>query len=129
MSTSTAPISKGLLWTSYVLSGLPVLMLTVSGVMKFVQPAGMDAEFARLGWPIEKAVTLGAIELACTLLYAIPRTAVLGAILLAGYLGGAVATHLRFGDLWYMPLAVGIVLWLGLWLREPRLKALLPLRS
>lgn len=137
MSTSpqaaSAPISKGLLWTSYVLSAIPVLMLLFSAYMKIAQPQPKYGEgLAHIGWPIELSLTLAALELTCTLLYLIPRTSVLGAVLLAAYLGGATATHLRVGDPLQSvltPAILGMILWLGLWLREPRLKALLPLRS
>jgi len=127
---SSAHISKGLLYTSYVLSALPVLMLLFSAYMKIAQPQPKYAEgMAHIGWPVELSLALAALEITCTVLYLIPRTSVLGAVLLAAYLGGATATHVRVGDPWYTPVALGLMLWLGLWLREPRLKALLPLRS
>ena len=71
---------------------------------------------------------LGILEVACTVIYLIPRTAVLGAILLTGYLGGATATHVRIGEPWFMPVLLGVVVWLGIYLRDPRLRALIPLR-
>jgi hypothetical protein len=74
-------------------------------------------------------VRIAIVELACVLLYAIPRTSVLGAILLTGYLGGAISTHVRAGEPFYLPLGVGVIVWLGLFLRDARLRALLPLRS
>jgi len=74
-------------------------------------------------------VALGILELACTIIYAIPRTAVLGAILLTGYLGGAILTHLRIGDPFWNPIIPGVLVWLGLYLRDPRLRALAPLRK
>lgn len=127
---STAPVSKGRFWTGILLSTLPVLMLLLSAGMKIVQPGPDFAKgFAHLGWPMQLAVPLAVLELTCTLLYVIPRTSVLGAILLAAYLGGAVATHVRVGDPWFIPVLLGIMLWLGLWLREPRLHSLTPLRS
>lgn len=82
-----------------------------------------------MGWSADKMMAIGFVELACTAIYLIPRTAVLGAILLAAYMGGAVATHVRVGDVFFVQVLVGVFVWLGLWLREPRLKALLPLRS
>jgi hypothetical protein len=92
----------------------------------------LDA-FAHLGWPLSNANTLGVLLLACTALYAIPRTSILGAILLTGYLGGAVATHSRVGDPLFshvlFPTYLGVLLWLGLYLRDERLRPLLPLRS
>ena len=126
---TVAPVSKKMLWAGYIVSALPVLLLLFSGVAKFVQPAGMDEEFKRLGWDGVRPTTLGIVELACTIVYIIPRTAVLGAILLAAYLGGATATHVRIGDPFYSPIILGVLLWLGLYLRDPRLRSLVPLRS
>lgn len=82
----------------------------------------------KLGWPASAAATILTLELGCLALYLIPQTAVLGAVLLTGYLGGAVATHLRVGESPAAAVIVGIVAWLGLYLREPRLRALAPLR-
>jgi hypothetical protein len=77
---------------------------------------------------VSLAFAIGVVEIGCTIVYLIPRTAILGAILLTGYLGGAILTHLRIGDpSWVMPLLLGVVLWGGLWLRDPRLRALTPL--
>ena len=123
------PVSKKMLWTGRILSALPVLMLILSAVMKFVMPPDAAKGFEHLGYPVSLALGLGILELACTVLYVIPRTSVLGAILLAAYLGGATATHVRVGDPFYMPVLLGILVWLGLYLRDPRLRALLPLRS
>jgi uncharacterized membrane protein YphA (DoxX/SURF4 family) len=124
-----APVSKKMLWAGYVASGLPALLLIFSGVMKLIQPEGMPEEFARLGYPAGLAPGIGVVELLCTVLYLIPQTSVLGAILLAGYLGGATATHVRIGDAFIMPIIVGAVLWAGLYLRDPRVRALIPLRK
>jgi hypothetical protein len=115
------------------MSGLVVLFLVFDGVIKFVKPAPVVDAFAHLGWPLSLANVLGTLLLASTALYAIPRTSVLGAILLTGYLGGAVATHLRAGDPLFshvlFPTYLGVLLWGGLYLRDERLKALIPLRS
>jgi hypothetical protein len=120
---------KAALWTGRVLSALPVLMLLMSGVMKFMKNAQAVEGFKHLGWSEHMAVTLGIIELSCTILYCIPATSVLGAILLTGYLGGAVATHLRIGEAQAAGGAIlGVLIWLGLFLREPRLRSLIPLR-
>lgn len=116
------------LWTGYLLSGLPVLMLLMSATMKFLQPAAMQEQLGKLGWPMEKMPALGVVELAATLLYVIPQTSVLGSILLTGYLGGATATHVRVGDSFLIPVLLGVMLWAGLLLREPRLAALVPWR-
>jgi uncharacterized membrane protein YphA (DoxX/SURF4 family) len=123
------PVSKTALWTGRVISALAVLGLLFSGVMKFSKAEGLIKSFEHLGWPEWMAFGLGILEISCTVIYMIPRTAVLGAILLAGYLGGATATHVRVGDPFIFPPLMGILLWLGLYLREPRLRALIPLRS
>ena len=121
--------SKAALWIGRVLSALPVLMLLMSAVMKFVKPPAAVEGFKHLGWPEHFAIYLGIIELACTIIYAIPATSILGAILLTGYLGGAVATHFRIGETQAVSAFVlGIVIWLGLFLREPRLRLLIPFR-
>jgi hypothetical protein len=109
-------------------------MLLFSGVLKLVKPAGAGVveEFTRLGYPENRALGIGILEIACTLVYAIPRTSVLGAILLTGYLGGAVATHVRIGDPFFNvfgPILFGAMIWGGLYLRDERLRALIPLRS
>jgi hypothetical protein len=132
-SIQTIPVSKAKLRTGSILSGLIVLFLTFDAVLKFVKPAPVIQAFAQTGWPDRLAVPLGIILLTCTALYAIPRTSILGAILLTGYLGGAVATHLRAGDPLFshvlFPVYMGVLLWAGLYLREDRLRALVPLRS
>src|SRR5262245_2856015 len=132
--TQMAPISKKTLWAGRVISGVPVLMLLFSGVLKLLRPAGFGVveEFARLGYPESVALGIGILELACTLVYVIPRTSVLGAIILTGYLGGAVATHVRIGDpsfKVFMPILIGALAWGGLYLRDERLRSLIPLRS
>lgn len=112
------------------LSAPPVLMLAMSAVMKFMRPPQVvDAFVGHFGYPIGTLTVLGLVELSCALLYAIPQTAALGAVLVTGYLGGAIATHVRVGEAFVIPLALGLMAWAGLYLREPRLRALLPLRS
>ncbi|CAN5130162.1 DoxX family protein [soil metagenome] len=123
---NTANVSPAALWTGRILSYLPILLLTVSAIMKFVQPAGFEEGLAHLGWSSEKMYLIAIVELLCCVVYLIPRTAILGAILIAAYLGGAVATHVRVGDLFIGPVAVGIAVWLGLYLRDPRLRSLVP---
>ncbi len=124
----TAPVSKTMLWAGRIISALPVLALVLSAVMKLVKPAAVVEGFAHLGWADGLALSLAILELACTLLYVIPQTAVLGAVLLTGYLGGASATLLRVVDPFYAPILLGVLVWLGLFLRDARLRALLPLR-
>ena len=126
-NTPPAPVSKKILWTGRVLSALPVLLFLFSAIMKFLRPPDLAKGFDHLGWPVSLAVGLGILELTCTAIYAIPRTAVLGAILLTGYLGGAIATHVRVGDPYFTQIIMGVMLWGGLYLRDPRLRALIPL--
>ena len=109
------------------LSALCALFLTFSAVMKLAHPPSLGEGFKHLGWPVTTALWIGVVELLCVVLYVLPRTAVLGAILVTGYLGGAIATHARLGEPFIAPLILGIVAWAGLWLRDPRLRALLPL--
>jgi hypothetical protein len=115
-------------WAGRIVSALPVLMLLMSGVMKLIKPAAVVESFAHLGYSDSLALPLGIVELACTVLYIVPQTAVLGAILLTGYLGGAVTTHLRIDEPFIGPIVLGALIWLGLFLRDPRLRALIPLR-
>jgi hypothetical protein len=124
-----AAASKKMLWAGYVTSALPILTLLFSGVVKLVKPTAVVEEFGRLGYAEGLALGIGILELACTVVYAMPRTAVLGAILLTGYLGGATATHVRIGDPFFAPIVIGVLVWGGLWLRDPRLRTLLPFQS
>ncbi len=133
--TQTAPVSKKSLWAGRIMSALVILFLALDVAFKFVKPAPAPVveTFARLGWPLSLGPVLGIVLLVSTALYAIPITSVLGAILLTGYLGGAIATHLRVGDPLFshvlFPTYLGVLLWGGLYLREPRLRALIPLRT
>ena len=121
--------SKAALWTGRVLSGLPTLLLLFSSWMKLSQSPEVTEGFAKFGFAPDLVSKIGVVEAICTILYIIPQTCILGAILLTGYLGGAVVTHLRAGDAFFMPIVLGVILWLGLVLREPRLRSLLPWRS
>lgn len=125
---TTTPVSKIALWTGWIMSVLPVLMLVMSAVMKFLKPQPVLDGFTHLGFPEKLATPLGIVELTCTVLYLIPQTAVLGAILLTGYLGGAICTHVRVGDPFHTVVIFGVLVWGGLFLRDPRLRALIPLR-
>jgi hypothetical protein len=121
-----------MVWTGRILSGLVVLFLLLDGAMKLVPLQEVIDTVGQLGWPTDPVTwrVLGVLLIACALLYAYQRTSLMGAILITAYLGGAVATHARIGS----PLLshtlfgvyVGIIAWAGLWLREPRLRALLP---
>jgi len=127
-SDAHAAVSTKMLWAGRIASALPVLMLLFSGIMKLVKPAAVVEELARLGYPESIALGIGVLELSCTVVYLIPRTSVLGAILLTGYLGGATTTHVRIGDPFFAPVVIGVLVWLGLFLRDERLRALIPLR-
>ncbi len=127
-TTPPAPISKAARVTGWIMTTIPVLMLVMSGVMKIAQNAEVVKGFA--DWPPGSAVTIGILELACTVVYLIPRTSILGAILLAGYLGGATAVSVRLGGATFvLPVVFGVLVWGGLYLRDPRLRALIPFRS
>ncbi len=128
-STHTAPASQMGVRAGFIMSALPVLMLTMSAVMKFVKPQFAVDGTNKLEWDKSFLLGLGIVELACTALYLIPRTAVLGAILLTGYLGGATASHVRVNEPFLIPVVVGVLVWGGLYLRDERVRALVPLRS
>jgi hypothetical protein len=134
MSTivQSAPTSGGMVWTGRVLSGLVVLFLLFDGGIKLIPLEVVLTTSQELGIPVQIARTLGVLTLACTLLYAWPRTAVLGAVLLTGYLGGAIYVHVRAGSPLFSHTLFGVYLgllaWGGLWLRDARLRALFPFR-
>jgi uncharacterized membrane protein YphA (DoxX/SURF4 family) len=129
-SAPAASPSPALLWTGRVISALPALALTLSGIMKFMPPSPeVEKGLDNIGWPIAALVPLGITELVATILYIFPRTSVLGAILITGYMGGAIATHARIGEAFYIQAAIGVLAWLGLYLRDARLRALIPLRQ
>lgn len=124
-----ATIGKKALWGGRIASAIPVLMMAMSASFKLAGGEQMMKDWARFGYPAGALVPVGITELACAVLYLIPRTSALGAILVTGYLGGAVATHVRMSEpVWPAPALLGALAWLGLWLRDPRLRALLPLR-
>lgn len=124
----STPLSRKLLIAGWILTILPVLMLVMSAVMKLTKPPEVIEGFKKLGWDESLALALAIVELGSAIIYLIPRTAVLGAILLTGYLGGAIATHVRLHEPFHIPLILGIVIWGGLYLRDERIRALLPLR-
>ncbi|HYC90780.1 MAG TPA: DoxX family protein [Thermoanaerobaculia bacterium] len=121
------------IWTGRVLSTLAVLFLLFDAIGKLVRPQAVIDGTTQLGFPVSVILPLGIIQLVCLLLYVLPRTSILGALLWTGYLGGAIATHVRLGNPLFshvlFPLYVAALLWLGLWLRETRVRALLPLRA
>ena len=117
--------SKPQLITGRVLTGLVGLFLIVgSGIPKFLDWPGKDEMMSKMGIPLALLPTIGVIEIAITVLYLIPRTAFLGAILISAYLGGAIMTHLRVGDPWFFPIIIGVVMWVALGLRQPAIFAL-----
>jgi len=115
-------------WFGRVLSGLTSLLFLFSAFMKLKGGPEMAQGLTHLGLPEGMVIPLAILEISCTVIYLIPATSVLGAILLAGYIGGAICTHWRVGDPFFVQIALGIFVWLGLYLREPRLKDLIPLR-
>jgi hypothetical protein len=130
MESATQPVSKTSLWAGRIISALVVLFMLFGAVLKFIKAAPVMQGFASFGYPEGLVLTLGTVEIACTVVYAIPRTSILGAILLTGYLGGATAANVRVGDpTFFMPVIFGVLVWAGLFLREDRLRALIPLRS
>jgi len=123
-------VSKPALWTGRIMSTVPVLLMLFSGVAKVMKSAPVVQGFAKFGYPESLIVGLGILEILCCLVYLIPRTSILGAILLTGYLGGATATNVRVGDpSSIVTVILGMLIWGGLYLRENRLRALIPLRS
>jgi hypothetical protein len=130
-NTSVEAISKGQLWTGRVLAGIAVLFLVMDTVFKLVASQMAAEATAQLGYPPHLIPIIGGIETILLVLYLIPRTSVFGALLWTGYLGGAVATHFRIGNPLFthqlFPIYIATLLWLGLWLRDRRLRAVLPL--
>lgn len=131
-NNQTGSVSKGRLWAGRIIGGLPALFLLVDAIMKFFKPPVVIEATVKLGYSESVIIGLGVVLLASTILYLIPKTSILGAILLTGYLGGAVATHVRVGEGWFsilFPMFFGVLLWAGLWLRDERLQKLIPLRG
>ncbi len=123
------PARRGMIWTGRVLSAIPVALLVMAAAFSFARTPQVIEGMNRFGYPESELVLVGVLALGAAAISAIPRTAVLGAILMTGYFGGAVATHARISDPGY-PVAVimGILVWLGLYLRDERLRELLPIR-
>lgn len=122
--------SKAQVWGGRITSGVVVLGLLMSAFMKVSHQAPMVENFEKhLGYSASTLTPIGIVEIVCTILYAVPQTSVLGAVLLTGYFGGAIATHVRIGEPFTAPLVLGVLVWVGLFLRDPRIRALLPLRK
>jgi hypothetical protein len=128
-TVSITPTSSKKVWTGRVLSTLAILFLLFDAGVKLSQNHFAVEATVRIGYPPGILVGLGIVQLICTVLYAVPRTSMLGAILLTGYLGGATATHVRIGDPFLFPVIFGVIVWAALYLREERLHSLVPLRQ
>jgi hypothetical protein len=126
-AAQATPVPKAGLWTGRVISILVILFLTFDAVIKLMRIAPVLQAFAKLGFSDSFAVPIGVLLLVCTAIYAIPRTSILGAILLTGYLGGATCTHLRAGEPFYFPIVFGVLVWAGLFFRDDRVRKLIPL--
>jgi DoxX-like family len=128
-ATETDPVSTTRLWAGRIISTLLVLFLLFDGVGKLMKLPPVVEGTARHGYPESLIIPLGITELACTIVYAVPRASFIGAILVTAYLGGATATHVRIGDPFFFPIGFGVLIWGALFLRDHRLRALLPLRG
>jgi DoxX-like protein len=124
--------SKSALWAGWIITILVVLFLAFDGITKVLKDPHVLSAMADLVFPVSTIAAIGAVILVCTLLDAIPRTSVLGAILLTAHLGGAVAVQVRVAHPLFeasFPIIFGVLIWLGIYLREPRLRALVPIRT
>lgn len=127
-STATALPSSKLVWAGRIVSGIVVLFLVGGSSWGIIKHAEMAPEIARMGYPEGIGIKISITCIICALIYAFPRTSILGAILLTGYLGGATATHVRIGEPFFFPILVAVLAWGGIFLRDERLRALIPLR-
>ena len=116
------------IWIGRVISWLAAAPFVLSSAMKFAGPPQLAEGFGHLGLPMSMRIPLAILEIACVLIALIPATAVLGAILLTGFIGGALCTHWRVGDPFIVHVVIGLSVWLGVWLRDPRLRDLIPVR-
>lgn len=125
-----ARISRKVLWAGYVLSALPVLILSFSSALKLMRVPSVIQAFVQYGYPASLVPVIGILEICCAIVYVIPRTSILGAVLMTGLLGGAIESNVRTGSAMFsVPLILGLLAWGGLYLREPRLHLLIPLRN
>jgi hypothetical protein len=123
-----ARVSGVSLWVGRAISGLVALVFVISAAMKLKGGAEVAQGMTHLGLPESLILPLAILEVSCVAFYLIPATSVLGAILLTGYMGGAISTHVRVGDPVFIQIALGALVWLGLYLREKRLRELIPLK-
>jgi uncharacterized membrane protein YphA (DoxX/SURF4 family) len=128
-ATQTASVGKKSLWAGRIIVAWMVIFLLFDGGVKILKVASAVEATARLGYPARLVFVIGIIELVCVVLLVIPRTSILGAILLTGYLGGATATQVRVEDPWCLfPVVIGVLVWGGLWLRDERVRAIVPVQ-
>ena len=127
----SARSERWMVWAGRIVSVLPVLIVLISSRWKLTQAPFYVREWGRIGWQVKDLPFIASLQLGAILLYVIPRTSVLGAVLLTGYLGGAIASYVRIGALYppLVPLTTAMLAWLGLFLRDKRIRELLPLRS
>jgi hypothetical protein len=132
-ATETIAVSNRSVLAGRIFSGLAAAFLLFDGVMKLFAPPVVREAFVRLGYPETKILGIGVLLIVCTIIYLIPHASIFGAILLTGYLGGAISTHVRVSDPLFshvlFPAYIALLLWVGLYLREPRLRALIPLKN
>ena len=132
MANADSKAPKRHLLFGHILSGLASLFLLGDGGAKLFKPKPVVDVMTQLGYPESSIVGIGALLIVCTLLYLVPRTSILGAVLLTGYLGGAVATHVRVSAPrfnMFFAVMIGVLVWAGLWLKEPRVRQLLPVKD
>ena len=127
-SPASAGSPKWMAWTGWVLTVLPAALLIMSGTMKLLGGPELEKGMEQTGIPLSVAKPLGIVEIVSAVIYLIPQTAVLGAVLLTGYMGGAIATHVRLEESFIVQTIIGVVVWLGIYLRDARLRQLIPLR-
>lgn len=125
---NAVPQSNKLVWTGRIISGLIVLLLLVGNIFGIINAAKLAPQTAKYGYPEGAMLKIQITCIICALIYAFPRTAILGAILLTGYFGGATATHVRVSEPFFIPILVAVLAWGGIFLRDARLRALIPLR-
>ena len=126
--TAAAQSSKGMVWTGRIISGVVVLFLLFAATYGLMHKAESVKNMVTYGYPPSAYMPITIVFVTCILFYALPRTSIFGAILMTGYLGGAVATHVRAGEPYFFPVVVGVLVWLGIFLRDARLRSLVPLR-
>jgi hypothetical protein len=117
--------SKGSLWAGRIINALVILFLLFDAIMKIIKERHSTEGSTKLGWPVECVQGIGVVLLICTIIYTIPRIAIIGAILVTAYLGGAVAIMIRAGEAWYFPVIFGMLVWVGLYFRNGRFRALI----